>query len=53
MKTTRTYQEDKRLSGYVMTPQAFDKVLMKAQRTGKITIERNVITDIKSATFEI
>lgn len=30
-----------------------DNVIMKAQKTGKVTIERNVITDIKSATFEI
>lgn len=53
VKTTRTYQEDKELMGYVMTLQAFDKVLANAQKTGRVTIEKNVITDIKSATFEI
>lgn len=53
VKQTRTYQEDEKLSGYVMDLQAFDKVLLKAQRTGNIVIEKNMITDIKSATFEI
>lgn len=33
--------------------QTFDKVLMDAQKTGRITIEKNMITDIESATFEI
>ncbi len=53
VKTTRTYQEDEKLSGYVIDLQTFDKVLVKAQKTGKITIEKNMITDIESATFEI
>ena len=53
VKTTRTYQEDSKLSGYVMDLQTFDKVLIKAQKSGKVTIENNMITDIKIATFEI
>ena len=53
VKTTRTYQEDSKLSGYVMDLQTFDKVLLKAQKSGKVTIEKNMITDIQSATFEI
>lgn len=53
IKQTRTYQEDERLSGYVMDLQTFDKVLLKAQRSGVVTIEKNMITDIESATFEI
>ena len=53
VKTTRTYQEDSMLSGYVMDLQSFDKVLLKAQKSGKVTIEKNMITDIQSATFEI
>ena len=53
VKTTRTYQEDSRLSGYVMDLQAFDRVLLKAQKSGKVTIEKNMIIDIKSATFEL
>ena len=53
VKNTRTYQEDSKLSGYVMDLQTFDKVLLKAQKSGKVTIEKNMITDIQSATFEI
>lgn len=53
VKTTRTYQEDDKLSGYVMDLQTFDRVLLNAQKTGKVTIEKNMITDIQSATFEI
>lgn len=53
IKNTRTYQEDEELSGYVMDLQTFDRVLVKAQKSGKVTIEKNMITDIQSATFEI
>ena len=53
VKNTRTYQEDSKLSGYVMDLQTFDKVLLKAQKSGRVTIEKNMITDIQSATFEI
>ena len=53
VKLSRTYQENEKLSGYVMDLQAFDKVLLKAQEKGIITIEKNMITDIESATFEI
>lgn len=53
VKTTRTYQEDDKLSGYVMDLQTFDRVLLNAQKSRKVTIEKNMITDIQSATFEI
>lgn len=53
IKNTRTYQENERLSGYVMDLQTFDKVLLKAQKNGRVTIEKNMITDIQSARFEI
>lgn len=53
VKTTRTYQEYSKLSGYVMDLQTFDKVLLNAQKSGKITIEKNMITDIQRVTFEI
>lgn len=53
VKTTRTYQENEQLSGYVMDLQTFDKVLIKAQKAGRVTIKKNMITDIQSATFEI
>ena len=53
IKKTRTYQENEVLSGYVMNLQKFDEVLLNAQKNGKISIEKNMITDIESATFEI
>ena len=53
IKTTRTYQEDEELSGYVMDLQKFDKLLAQALTSGKISIEQNVITGIESATFEL
>lgn len=52
-KTTRTYQEDETLSGYVMDLQKFDDLLRQAQRSGAIRIENNVITGIDTATFEL
>lgn len=52
-KTTRTYQEDETLSGYVMDLQKFDELLKQAQKTGAISIENNVITGIDTATFEL
>lgn len=53
VKLTRTYQEDKILSGYVTDLQSFDKVLLKAQERGAVTIEKNMITNIDSVVFEI
>ena len=53
VKLSRTYQEDEKLSGYVMDLQTFDKVLLKAQKNGTVTIEKNMIIGIESATFEI
>lgn len=52
-KTTRTYQEDDTLSGYVMDLQKFDELLKQAQQTGAISIENNVIIGIDTATFEL
>lgn len=53
VKSTRTYQEDERLSGYVLNLQDFDRVLIEAQKAGRITIEKNMITDIESITFNL
>lgn len=52
-KITRTYEEDKELSGYVMDLQKFDELLAQELKNGKIRIEQNVITGIESASFEI
>lgn len=53
VKSTRTYEEDPKLLGYVTDLQSFDKALTTAQKKGRIRIEKNYITDIKSATFII
>lgn len=53
VKTTRTYQEDEELSGYVMDLQSFDKLLKQAQKKGSITIEKNLIVGIENKTFEL
>lgn len=53
VKNTRTYQENEQLSGYVMDLQTFDRVLLQAQRQSRVTIEKNMITGIESATFEL
>ena len=53
VKTTRTYQEDHELSGYVMDLQRFDELLKQAQKNGTITIEKNMIVGIDNKTFEL
>ena len=52
-KSTKTYQEDETLSGYVMDLQKFDELLKQALKSGAISIENNVITGIDTATFEL
>ncbi|MCQ2306905.1 MAG: hypothetical protein MJ000_04980 [Bacteroidales bacterium] len=52
-KTTRTYEENLLLSGYVMDLQKFDELLKQAQKTGKISIENNLIIGIDKAIFDI
>ena len=53
VKTTRTYQEDEELSGYVMDLQRFDELLKQAQKKGTLTIEKNMIVGIDNKTFEL
>lgn len=52
-KTTKTYEESEELSGYVMDLQAFDKLLLEAQKDSSITIEKNVITGIEGKVFQL
>lgn len=50
-KTTRTYGEDKTLSGYVMTLQKFEKLLKEEERKGTVKITATeIVTD---QTFEL
>ena len=52
-KTTKTYDEDEELSGYVMDLQKFDELLKQAQEEGSIYIEQNMITGIEEMTFRV
>lgn len=52
IKTTRTYQENEELNGYVMNLQQFDRLLKQAQAEGTITIEENIINGIEGKVFE-
>ena len=53
VKTTRTYQEDEVLSGYVLDLQKFDELLVQAQKNGTISIEKNLIVGIENKVFEL
>lgn len=53
VKKTRTFEQTPKLNGYVMNLRAFDKALQEAQKRGRVSIEKNVITNIESATFII
>ena len=51
IKTSRTYQEDNTLQGYVMDLQKFEKILKEEVRNGNVEITE---TEIKTdKTFEI
>ena len=53
VKTTRTYEEDPRLYGYVMDLQRFEKILNEQMAKGYVRIEEKVLTGIEDMTFEI
>lgn len=53
VKITRTYEESEELSGYVMDLKKFDQLIQQEIKVGNIKIERNIITGIESASFEI
>ena len=46
-KTTRTYQEDKKLLGYALDLQKFDKLLKKDLDEGVVTIEERTLKYIE------
>ena len=52
-KSTRTYNEDEELSGYVISLQKLDELLRSAERKGIITIETATIRGIDDQTFDI
>ena len=52
-KSTRTYNEDVELSGYVLTLQKLDELLKSAERKGTISIEKATIKGIDDKTFDL
>ncbi len=52
IKTTRTYDEDADLSGYVITLQKLDALLKEAIKSGVVSIEETNITATEN-TFEL
>lgn len=52
-KTTKTYEEDAELSGYVINLQKLDELLKSAEQKGAISIEETTIEGIDNKTFEI
>ncbi len=46
VKTTRTYEDDTELRGYVLTLQKFDKLLKEGEKDGSIKVtQRTIETD--------
>ncbi len=53
VKSTKTYEEDESLNGYVITLQKLDKLLGQAIKSGRVTIEETVITGIDKTDFDL
>ncbi len=53
VKDTRTYQEDETLNGYVLDLKQFNRLLKAAQKSGKVTIEGNVIKSVEFETITL
>ena len=52
-KTTKTYNEDPELNGYVINLQKLDKLLKLSERKGSIHIEETKIEGIDDTNFEL
>ena len=52
-KTTRTYEEDPKLYGYVLDLQKFQKILNENIAKGYVSIEEKELSGIEDITFEI
>lgn len=52
-KSTRTYDENSELSGYVISLQKLDKLIHAEVRRGNITIEVSSFSDITGKTFSL
>ena len=52
-KTTKSYEEDPELNGYVITLQKLDDILRLAEQKGTIRIEETEIEGIDEQTFDL
>ena len=53
VKTTKNYQEDPKLYGYVLDLQRFDQILKENLEKGYVSIEKKELNGIDDITFEI
>ena len=53
VKTTRTYNEDPILSGYVLDLQKFEKLINAGIKNGALSIEEKEIIGVEGKTFEL
>ena len=52
-KSSKTYNEDSVLNGYVVNLQKLDEILRQAEKKGTIQIEETTIEGVDDKTFEI
>lgn len=53
VKTTRTYNEDPILSGYVLDLQKFEKLIRAGIKNGALSIEEKEIIGVDGKSFEL
>lgn len=53
VKTTRTYNEDPILSGYVLDLQKFEKLIRAGIKNGVLSIEEKEIIGVDGKSFEL
>ena len=52
-KTSKTYNEDSELNGYVVNLQKLDDILREAEKKGSIRIEETTIEGVDDITFDL
>ena len=52
-KTSKTYNEDSELNGYVINLQKLDNILREAEKKGSIRIEETTIEGVDDITFDL
>ena len=52
-ESSKTYNEDEILNGYVVNLQKLDEIIQQAEKKGTIVIEETSIEEIDDKTFEL